>query len=132
MVLAPLVRRHRFCCESDCCLAVMSTTKWFVDPEAAGEAIMRVSVRTSLFLTVVALLTGACADSPTAPPTAPSAIVPQELRRYAFTEQDAYEISAAYTHRDFTTPFGVSDDEFFEDPESITDSQFEAHGPALV
>jgi hypothetical protein len=47
----------------------------------------------------------------------------------AVTEADALQISNPYTARDLLSPYNVSYDEFFNNPEVISDEQFEAQVP---
>jgi hypothetical protein len=48
------------------------------------------------------------------------------------TEQDAFATADPYYVRDILAPFGGNYDAFFDDPEVITDAQFEAQGPYSV
>ena len=48
------------------------------------------------------------------------------------SETDAVEISDPYAERDLFSGLNVGYEEFFEDPEAVSDAQFEAQGPASL
>jgi hypothetical protein len=82
---------------------------------------------------LAALLVSGCGDThPTGSIEAPVVAAPTAPPLRSTTGQDAFAIADPYYVRDILAPFGSNYDAFFDDPEVISDAQFEAQGPYSV
>jgi hypothetical protein len=87
--------------------------------------------RSILHSVVVVAALSACADQglPTGSVRLTDRVGATRPHFTTLTEADALQISDPYTARDLLTPYNVTYEEFFDDPEVISDSQFEAQVP---
>lgn len=82
---------------------------------------------------LMAVLLAGCGDAlPVAPAAAVITPPGHGAARRSMTEQDAFATADPYYVRDVLAPFGGVYDQFFSDPEAITDGEFEAQAPYSV
>jgi hypothetical protein len=89
--------------------------------------------RKALSLAVIVAVLAACGDTlPSAPGAAVLTPPGDGAPLRTLSEEDAFATADPYYARDVLAPFGSAYDEFFLDPEAITDGEFEAKAPYFI